>query len=247
MNRFWILTLLAIGFSAQAQIIEDKSKVLDKRGGEERFELNGGEDVYSFAPISDWYKIRKEIWLKPEDVVDDKYIISGAKFFNEEDEEIGQALVEFKVKEGREEESFRGKKRFHAIIEGWVFKTKLRDGSIPEKRVEEILAVKNRNIQQKHLNELYAIYSFEEREFDDLIAKVYREENKNLGEKDFRIILIFRSETMIYAVMTNDHVIEAPKIKDTWEDEPFRTIFFQKPPARQKQKIEDILYTFLAL
>ncbi len=249
MKKLIVLALLGLAISAKSQIIEESVKVLSKPSGEALFSLEAEEKVYSFAPEEGWYKIRKEVYVDPKNVVDDKYIIAGTTFFTKENVKIGSALVEIKVKEGEKVEAFRGNDRFRAIVEGYLFKTKFVDGSVPEERISEILAMRNRNEQVPSFKELFELYDFEERKFEDLTAHVYREENKTLNEdKDFRVIMIFRGETSPYAVMTNDHEVTAPKIKHSWEEYDFKVIYFYKPTSTQEELVQDkILYTFLGL
>ena len=153
------------------------------------------------------------------------------------------------VKEGEKVEAFRGNDRFKAIVEGYLFKTKFKDGSVPEERITELLALKNRNEQAEGFHELFETYSFEEKKFEELTVHVYREENKTLSEdKDFRVIMIFRNETSPYAVMTNDHVVTALKIKHSWEEYDFKVIYFYKPTSTQEELVQDkILYIFMGL
>lgn len=249
MKKLIVLALLGLCFSAKSQIIEETVKVLSKPSGEALFSLEAEEKVFSFAPEDGWYKIRKEVYVDPKNVVDDKYITTGTDFYTKENVKIGSALAEIKIKEGEKVEAFRGNDRFKAIIEGYLFKTKFKDGSVPEERITEILAMRNRNEQVEGFNELFEMYNFEERKFEDLTVHVYREENKTLNEdKDFRVIMIFRGETSPYAVMTNDHEVSAPKIKQSWEEYDFKVIYFYKPTSAQEELVQDkILYTFMGL
>lgn len=249
MKKLFTITLFALTIAASGQIIEDDSKVMSKPSGEALFTLKADQKVYSFQPEDGWYKIRKEVYVNPNEVVDDKYLNAGVKFFNKDNEEIGAALAELKIKEGEKVEAFRGNDRYKAIIEGYLFKTKFKDGSVPEERISELLAMKNRNEQVSGFEELFSEYNFEERRFEDLTVHVMREENKTLSEdKDFRVMMIFRGESSVYAVVTNDHEVTAPKIKMTWEDYDFKIIYFYKPTSSQEELIQDeILYTFLGL
>ena len=250
MKKLFAFILAVISIIVSGQMIEDDfTKVMSKPSGEALFVLSADEKIYSYEPEEGWYKIRKEVYVNPNEVVDEKYLNAGVKFFNKENEEIGSALAEIRIKEGEKVDAFRGNARYKAIVEGYVFKTKLKDGSVPEERISELLAMKNRNEQSAGFKELFSEYKFEERKFEDLTVHVYREENKTLNEeKDFRVMMIFRGESSPYAVVTNDHEVTAPKIKMTWEDYDFKVIYFYKPTSSQEELVQDkILYTFLGL
>ncbi len=247
----YIFTTLfaALLFTGYGQMLEDETRVLNKVQGEAMFSLNAGEYVFSFAPDNGWYKIRKEVYIDPVQVVDNKYIINGTTLKNKDGEAIGMTLDQVKVVEGVKEEGFRSKDRYRAIIEGYVFKTKFRDKSRPEERITELLAEKSRSEQSLGFQDLFKTYSFEKRNFDELTAYVYREENKTLKpEKDFRVIVVFRGESSPYAVITNEQEVASPKIKASWEDNSYRVIYFYKPTPAQEELVQDrILYTFIAL
>ena len=249
MKKLFAVTLFALAMAANGQIIEDESKVMSKPSGEALFALNADQKVYSYQPEDGWYKVRKEVYVNPNEVVDDKYLSAGVKLFNKDNEEIGAVLAELKIKEGKRIEAYRGNDRYIAIIEGYLFKTKFKDGSVPEDRISELLAMKNRNEQVSGFEELFSEYNFEERKFEDLTVQVMREENKTLNEdKDFRVMIIFRGESSVYAVVTNDHEVTAPKIKQSWEEYDFKVIYFYKPTSSQEELVQDkILYTFLGL
>lgn len=233
---------------ANGQMLDSETTVFDKIQGEALFKINGGEYVYSFMPEGGWYKIRKEVYVDPVQVVDDKYIVQNAILRNEEGEQIGLTLAEVKMKEMVREKEFRSAEKIRAIVEGYVFKTKLEDMSRPEDKIAELLANKSRTLQISGFQDLFKRYGFEKREFGELTAYALREENKTLKEeKDFRVIVVFRGE-MPYAVVTNDQAVEAQKIKAAWEDGSYKIIYFYKPTPAQEELLQDtILYTFLGL
>lgn len=226
------------------------TEVLDAIRGEPLLELKADLELYSYAPEDGWYRVRREVYVDPAAVRDSQYLAEGTELRNQEGESLGRCLREVKVAEGAYTRPYRGKQRFRAIVEGYLFKTKLKDGSAPEAKVEKILALKNRTDQQEAWRELFDRYAFEERQFDEFTVRVFREQQKTLQEeKDFRLILIFRDGSTPYAVITNDHDnLEVPRSKMETKQGPFRIQYFYKPPSRQQELIEDrILYTYLAL
>lgn len=249
MRFFTFLISFLFTISISAQVLEENVRVLSKSQGEARFTLNEGEKVYSYEPKSDWYKIRKEVWINLESADEESMEISeGVDLFNKDNEVIGKTLMSFRLKELERDKGYRGKERFKVIVEGWLFKTKFADSSIPEERIEEIMTMKMRSKQQDEFKKLFAFYGFKKRVFDGFVTFVMFEENKTLDEeKDFRMIVIFRGEASVYGIITNDHTVTAPKIKFEMEDDPFRSIFFNKPTNNQKKLMEEIMYTFVAL
>lgn len=248
MKMLFFCCALCSSFLLTAQFTEETTRVLDKEQGSPVFVLRAGEQLYSYAPENDWYKVRKKVVVGLADV-EGKLLNPGVTLRNERGDSIGYTITELKVKELEKIEKFRDEDQYMAIIEGYLFKTKFEDNSVPEEALSKILKIKNRTTQKEEVDALMQRYSFEERKFDDLVAFTLREEQKTLSEeKDFRLILIYRGGTMLYAVLTNAHEVEVPKIKAEWEDGDFKATYLYKPSAAQKDLIENqILYTYLAL
>ncbi len=242
-----LITLFAI--TGNAQLIEETTKVLNKIQGEPIFSLNADQSIFTFDPEDGWFKIRKEIYVDPALVADKKVISSGATLTDKEGNEVGATIEEVKVKEGEIVKGYRSKDRFRAIIEGYIFKTKIKDDTRPEDIITKLLAEKSRTVKEEGFTELFRSYGFEERTFEDLTAFAYREQNKTLSEdKDFRVIVVFRGPGNPYAVITNNQTVTAEKLKTTWEDGSYKVIYFYKPTAAQAELIQDkILYTFMGL
>lgn len=248
--RYFITALCGLlAFSGNAQLLEDDTKVLNKIQGEAIFSLKAEQAIFTYDPEDGWFKIRKEIYVDPAMVVDNKVISSGAKLVNKQGDEIGQTLAEIKVKEGEVITAYRSDDRFRAIIEGYVFKTKIKDDTRPEDIISSLLAEKSRTVKEEGFKEFFLEYKFEERKFEDLTAYAYKEQNKTLSEDpDFRVIVVFRGAGNPYAVITNAQTVTAPKPKAVWEDGSYKAIYFYKPTAAQAELIQDkILFTFMGL
>lgn len=252
MMKYFLQTLLIAVFSTTlfSQRLDEDAKVLDAAGGEPVFKLNKGSDVYAFPAEDGWHKVSRVVYVPVSAVIDSSEIREGVALLNEDGDEIGVTLQNIEVEDGRFESGFRKEERFVAAIQGYLFKTKFDNDSWPERRVEDLLNIRNVTERQKGLNDLYDDFGFEEREFGEFTAYVMRENQRSSNqEKDFRIILVMKGETRPYAVVTKEHKnINPEKIKDEWERGPYRAIYFYKPREDQRQLIQDeILYTFLAL
>lgn len=242
----FIFAFLLMGIFSQAQILEDKAKFSDVARGKAIFELNRGEHFYTYEGDDGWYKARKMVYLKYSEV-GDKRISAGTVFYNEDEEPIGQALEALKLYDMDTLKGFRSEPRIRAVIQGYVFETKIEESSIPEERIGEILAIKNRNEQQRLFKDLFSANEGLSEKFDDLEARVIFENNKvSSEEKDFRVIVVFRGSSP-YAIITNDHTVQLEKVKEVSEDGDFTIYYFYKASASQKAKVEDLIYNFLAL
>lgn len=249
MKKYLVGIALLVGSMLYGQITEEeKTKVLDRVQGNPLFVLQEGEKLFSYEPVEGWYKVRKMVRLKLSDV-EGKLVNPGTVLRKTNGDSIGYTMVELRAKELKKVDEFRGKGWYEAILEGYLFKTKIKENSIQEKELTKVLAIRNRTEQPDAFRALAQDNNMEERKFGDLTAYVSREENKTLGEdKDFRLIMIFRNSTMPFAVITNNHSVELAKMKTEWEDGDFKVQYISKPSKDQQEIVQNtILYTFLAL
>ncbi len=249
MKKYLVGIALVFGSTLFGQVTEEeKTKVLDKIQGEPIFVLQEGEKLFSYEPEEGWYKVRKMVRLELSDV-EGKLVNPSAVLRNTNGDSIGYSITELRVKEIKKIDEFRGDGWYEAILEGYLFKTKIKENSIQEKELSKVLAIRNRTEQPDAFRALAQANNMEERKFGDLTAYVSREENKTLGEeKDFRLIMIFRNGSMPFAVLTNKHTVEIEKIKTEWEDGDYKVQYISKPNKDQQETIQNtILYTFLAL
>lgn len=242
-----LLSAIAIAGISNAQILEEKTAILDERRGDEKiFELHAGEKVYSYAEEDGWYKIRKVIYLEPGNLPG-KTLPTGTELQNEDGRSIGKTLRDVELQESDTLDPFRGDDRLMGVVEGYVFKTKIEENSIPEKALQNALNEDDYRKKRQMLEDFTNQFDFEEEDFENLTVRVLRETNKTIKEeKDFRMILVYRGSRM-FAIITNGHEVTAPKTKAEKHDEPFHTTYFYNPTDDQKELMEEILYTYLAL
>ncbi len=246
LKSFILSFCFLICFNANAQFLEEQTEFSKTARGEAIFVLGQGQQIYTYEPEDSWYKARKAVYLKMEDL-GDKRVSAGTVFYNKDEEVIGRALQDLKLYDIDTIEGFRKDDRIKAVIQGYVFKTKIVDGSIPEEALTEIFAIKNRNEQQRLIKSMHEAYGGTMSELDEMEIRVIYEDNKvSSEEKDFRLIMVFRG-TSPYAIITNDHTVDLPKIKELWEQDEFRVYYFYKASASQKARIEELIYNFLAL
>lgn len=246
--RFVFLCFLSlVVFQTKAQFLEEQAQFSVRARGEAAFELKGGEHIYTYQGVDGWYKSRKMVYLKAADIADGQ-LRAGATLHNEEEEAIGKSILDLKLYDLDTIEAFRGEDFYRAVIQGYIFETKLEDGSVPEEQLGKIMATKNRSQQQEMFAELWSDTKAENEDEDEYNVWVVYEENKTTREdKDFRLIMVFRGKATPYAVITNDHEVELPKVKDVWEDGEFKIQYLFKASASQKEKIESLIYKYLAL
>lgn len=245
----YILILVLSANAAWGQMLDEKTTVLNEPNGAEKlFELAQGEKFYSFPEEEGWYKIRKIVYTA-EGIVPGRSLPSGTILYNEEGEKIGQTMSEVKAQEADTLSRFRKEDRMVAVLEGYVFKTKIEDGSIPEPYLQKALFEKSYRDQKEMLQKLVNDFGFEEAEEfgSSLNARVLYEKHTSVKEdKNFRIILVYRGSTL-YGIITHRHRVEAPKIKHKVEDDPYYMIYFFKPSDSQVEEMENMMYTYMPL
>jgi len=245
-------TLIALLLSlfvliGNAQTLDEKTSILaKKRGTQALFELHKGESLYSFAQDEGWYKIRKKVYL-PQGVLTGQNIPAETPLLDANDQEIGRTLSNCEAVEIDTIEAFRRDPQIVAVLEGYVFKTKIEENSVPEEYLQQALNQKSYRDQKEMLAQMEVSFALQEAKSKTLTARVLLPKNYALGEEqDFRLILLYRGSTL-YGIISHQHRLEAPKVKLRVDDSPFHTLYFFKPSESQMKEVEDLLYSYLTL
>lgn len=231
-----------------AQIVEKSTVFKEAPRGKDLFQLEGGLEVYTEASGTEgWYRATRLVYLPLQTLQADQTIPAGQSFLNLAGDKIGEALKPLKALAIDTIKGFRSDDRVKVLVEGFLFKTDLADGSMLEQVVGEILALRNRKEQQERWEQVFRDYGAEEDHFEPFDAFAIRKQHASLREPDdFRMIVIFRGSS-IYAVMSKDHTVPIEKTKMTEQIEDIRILYFYKPSDAQREVIEEIMFTYLAL
>ena len=247
LNRYTLVAagcLLAV--MARAQVLEEKTEVLDAPVGEARWVQNAGTALYAYPAQEGWYRVRRKVYL-PMAAWDGNQIAAGTVLHNKDGDKIGETRQALSPVMADTVKRFRRKPRLRAILEGQVFKTKLAEGSLPEERLQDILQQRNRRDQMAGYEGLREDFAMARRSYDGFEARVLRAENRSLKEPgDFRIILVYRG-SMPFAVMAKGHPISMERPKETWEMQDMTILYSYNPTEEQKALMEEILFTHLSL
>lgn len=235
--------------AAYAQMLDEKTVILNEPNGSEKlFELAQGQAFYNYPEEDGWYKMRKLAYTD-YGVLPGAKIPGGTVLYNEEGQKIGKTLREITTVETDTLSAFRKNDRQVAVLEGYVFKTKIEKGSLPEKLLQKALFEKSYRDQKEMLQTLVKDFGFAETEEfgSSLNARVLYEKNTSVKEdKNFRLILVYRGSTL-YGIITHRHRVDAPKIKHQVEDAPYYMIYFFKPSDSQLEEMENIMYSYMPL
>lgn len=251
MNKafFLALNLLAFGLFGQMTIEEEITKVMDGPSGKIAFELEGNLEIYAYPSTTGWHKVSREAWINVDQLLEDNTISAGIELLDKDGDKIGKTVQELTVKDKRLVKGFRKSDQYVIIVEGYLFRSKFAENTMPETTVNALLANKNRSAQSQGFKDLFSLYNFEEKQYEGFTAYVMRENHKTTSvEKDFRIIIIFRGKSTVFSVICNGHSVKAPKMKATFEEADLHGIYIFKPSTKQKALIEeDLIYDFLPL
>jgi hypothetical protein len=240
-------TLVFIG--AHAQLLKRQTKVFNAIEGEELFELVDSTQV-SLGNVQDsWYNtqivalVERANWNEGDSTVSAESII-----YNSDKQEIGKTLVGFKAKASRIEDVRKYRKHVWVQLEGYVSKRNVHYNSIPEKGLEKIINTKSQGGKQEIFENFFETYEFKKVETSDYTLWVYLDKNASIEEeKPYRAIVIFRGETSLFCVVTNDRPFTMTKLKMTKEDGSGTYYFVSKPNDKAFEAITDEVYSFIPL
>lgn len=249
MMKYILSFLLFAGGVSQAQILTKNSQVKDKPDGSTILSLNEQQEVYSFDPEDGWFKIRKIAWVPRSSIDEEGTIQPGTELSNWEGQPVGKTIEEVKAIENRPGKERQTRDRVEVVVEGYLYKFNIDRTTIPEEEVFEFLNKDKRNQRFDIMKPLMDTFGFEEENAGDLKVMVLLEKNRTLApDKVFRMMLIFRGESMLVAALTRDHDFPVDEAKGGTEKQMnVLYTWFVKPNPRMKAPIEEIMWTYLPL
>lgn len=246
-----ITSLLAffIALSVSAQLLRNETSFYNKIKGDTLFTLNDSAQV-SLGNISDgWYEAQKVVLVEKSFWNDsDSSVSAGATIYDDDKHPIGKVKANFKTEASLIKTGRKYKKHLVVLLKGWVYNRNVHYKSIPEKGLEKIVNMKSRGGQSEIYREFFKTYNFKKSAAGDFSMYVYLDENATIEEeKPYRVIAIFRGETMLYCIVTNDKPFNIEKLKLKKEDGSGTYYFTSKPTDKIFEQLSDAVYSFIPL
>lgn len=249
MKSTFLYTFLLIGFLGSAQLLKNDTKVYDKIDGDVLFELKDSTKI-SLANIQDsWYHsssvvlVERTSWSESDSVV-----AAGTILYDADKNEIGKMTVSLKASASRIEDVRKYRKLVWVQLEGHIYNRNVHYSSIPEKGLEKIVNAKNRGGQKELFDAFFEEYGFKKVREGDFTYYVYLDVNATVEEeKPFRVISIFKSETLLYGVVTNERPFTMEKLKMEKTVGSGSYYFSSKPSDKIFEEITTQVYSFIPL
>jgi len=241
-----LFIFLTSTFFAQAQLTKGEATILSKPDGDKLFTINDSTRIAIGPQESGWYKTSVVAFVAKKSVSADSMLAADAILLKADKLAMGKVLADVKV-DYRQAEG-RGMYKFYkVIVSGYIKSYSIHYRSIPEKGLEEILNDSKVAGRNDRLAEFFKTHGFVKQEFGDYTAWVYLDKAGSLDEPTYRTAVIYRGETMIYAVVSRAETLKLDKLKDEQTHNTGNYFFYQKPNEKALREIQDIIYSFIPL
>lgn len=249
MRKSFILLSLMMSYGLFAQLTKSNAKFLNQPEGDEIIVLNDSTSI-SLGRVENGFYSASKIGLVHQDYFnkEDSTIFAGAILYNADKKEIGEILIETKVVETRPSDILRWKKYVWVRFEGAVSNKRIYYKSLPEKKLESLLQEKASGNLYNRLQPFFKTYEFDKDEEEGFSVYTYWDHDITTEkEKPYRLIVIFRGESVLYCVITGGAKFDLPKMKDQRENGAGTYYFSQKPTERIFETITDMVYSRIPL
>lgn len=249
MKSTFFCTFLLLGLFASSQLLKKDTKVYDKIDGDVLFELKDSTKI-SLGNINDsWYNtssvvlVDRTAWNESDSIVN-----AGAVIYDANKNEIGKMTQSLKASASRIEDVRKYRKLVWVQLEGYVYNRNVHYSSIPEKGLEKIVNIKSRAGQKDLFDEYFETYGFKKAKDGEFTYFVYLDDHASIeSEKPYRVIAIFKSETLLYGIVTNERPFNMVKLKIKKEVGSGDYYFTSKPTDKQFEAISTEVYSFIPL
>ena len=250
MRAYLIILSLFTCLSGFSQLIKRDAVIYSKAGGDSLFMLMDSSNVHLGSIENSWYPTSRVALVPLANWNEgDSTIAAGTELINEDKKVIGKTIQSFKAHTSRKGEGRRWKKHVWVLIDGYIHNNHIHYKSIPEKSVEKLVNAKNRaGLYDKLKEDVFDEFGFERYESGEYSSYVYLDKHITLEEeKPYRVIVVFRGETSLFCIITNDLPFELVKMKDQRSESSGNYYFVMKASPRMWEAVEDIAYTFIPL
>jgi hypothetical protein len=250
---WWTATLILLASPLSAQWVNEWTSItVDK---EPAFTLSDSTAVHAVRAADGGYAISKRVWVEKAAVTDGE-LATGSTLYNAKGQAIGQTQKALLFDEpGVPSDRRMAKKYVTGLIHGQVRSSAFISNSWPERSLVEFLTEKRVGPFWEAFSEYLHTFGFEElkplpSELQDagLNAWVLRyEDARNQDEQRFRILIFTRGEVGIQCILTDEEVLELPKLKGQ-ESKPYGQLHhLAKPTTAQATGYEYAAYACIPL
>ena len=243
------ILFIFIGQIAFAQMVRNETAFYNEIKGDSIFTLADSSSVYLDNIKDSWYHaskvvlVEKSFWNSSDSSVN-----AGATIYDANKNSIGKTLVDLQPTASRIENVRKYRKHVWVSLEGYIYNRNVHYKSIPEKGIEKIINAKSRGGLHEKLVVHFKEYGFEKVETSNYTYWVYLDENASIEkEKPYRIIVVFRGETSLYCIVTNERPFEMEKQKAYKENGAGNFYFVSKPTDKTFDEITDQVYFYIPL
>jgi hypothetical protein len=249
MKSTFLYTFLLLGLFGSSQLLKKDTKIYDKIDGDVLFELKDSTKIGLSNIADSWYNstavvlVERASWNESDSVVS-----AGAIIYDADKNEIGKMTQSLKASASRIEDVRKYRKLVWVQLEGYIYNRNIHYSSIPEKGLEKIVNSKSRAGQQELLEEFFETYEFKKVKEGAFTYYVYLDHNATIeDEKPYRVIALFKSESLLYGVVTNDRPFNLVKLKVKKEVGSGTYYFTSKPTDKQFEEISTAVYSYIPL
>lgn len=246
MKNIFAVLFLAFSVCAQAQITKGEVSLTNNPDGQKIATLADSTRIAIGRQENGWYKTTTKVLVPKIAVGADSTLAAEVNFIDKNKKIVGKSLAETKV-EFKQADGRGFYKYYEILITGYLKSYGIHYRSIPEKGLEEILNDPKVAGRQDRLAEFFKNNNFKKQNFGDYDAWIYLDEVASLEEPTYRTIVVFRGETMIFAVISRDETMTLDKLKDTRKSSTGVFHYYQKPSEAIEKQMQDIAYSFIPL
>lgn len=249
MKQCLLLLSLFVLFRMQAQFTDGQVAVLAADSEVELFELEDSTAICALPNANRFLTVHGLFFVKDGDISDGE-IARGTSLYNRELQPCGRVLkdlsdIDDTLVSGRKYKEYR-----LVELQGRLHPTRVQDFSIPESAYEAILKNKSRVEQDAQMEAMLENLAFEKKEEGDMTYWIKRQQHCSIdfkeGKEPFRMMIVLRGGRP-YCVVTNGTDFQAPKLKETLVEEPYRFYYFQKGRSDVHEAIKEVMYSYVPL
>lgn len=253
MKNLSIALVLFFGFSVDlaAQQLKSGASLRAVDNKEKTILLTEKETKVFTLPSAqkNWYDVHLKVYINTSALDQDAMLVaSGTEFFLENGDKLGQADADINVLEYTQATGRKNKNRYVAVIQAKAFQTQFERGSIPERRLEEMLNATKKGMISREMDAIVQDMNLKFVDAGDFTFYPIFQDNMDLRkESSFKILIVYKRGGAFFGIITNGFELDIPVKSEKEESDLFFYFPVQKATDRDFQELMNYVFDFIRL
>jgi len=196
---------------------------------------------------ANWYDVYVRV-LVDKSMLEDEILAEGTVLYLAGGETYATLEREIKVFKHAQAQGRKNKNRWEVVLKAKAFHTQFEKGSIPERKLEEMLNTTKKGMISREMDALIEEWQLKLVDMDEfIIYPIYQTQRSLSKESSFKMLIVYKRGGAFFGIITNEFQLNIP-VKSEKEESDLHFYFpAQKATDRDFDALMNVVFEFIKL